>query len=170
MPALNTAVTNRKTIKKRGPYLTKYFREGGSQTFKVNDLVGVNTTNAHLLIAATGGNSYASDSTNPILGFAVQAGSNTTANTVNCAVDCFIEGSEFAVPVTNANANAVTAYSQLNGTLYTLYNDNSYSWLLAVNTSTNGVAEGIEIDPAEPVGTQNGYIWCRIPASKRYLS
>lgn len=162
MPA--TTDITRAGMKTRGRPKIRRFREAASQTWVPGDLVAVDV-NGHLVIAATGGNVYLTNATAKIVGRAINAAGNTTANTRWARVEVFCSGFEIGIPITNANNNAVTAHTLTNGQLLGVVNDNTYGWMVNVSQTTNGAFLITEIDTKETIGSARGYVWGHFPVA-----
>lgn len=151
-------------MKSRGRPTIRRFREAASQTWVPGDLIAVDA-NGHAIIAATGGNTYLTNAAHKIVGRAINAAGNTTANTRWARIRCFNDNYEIGIPVTNANVNAITAHTLTNGQLLGVVNDNTYGWMANVSQTTNGAFLITEIDIKENVGSARGYVWGHFPSA-----
>lgn len=148
--------------RRKGCWKVQYFPEAASQTFKVGDIVLLNSS-GQVAIGAAAGNDMTSASNVRFLGIAAQAATGTT----NTSLKVHVMGAEdawFLLPVEHATpASAVTAESQTYKTAstggYCLTHTSAGVWGVTIDTTSNPVVNIMEVSSDFPVGEQYGTVW-----------
>lgn len=150
--------------RRRGSWQVQYFPEAASSTFKVGDIVVVNSS-GQVAIGAAAGN----DMTNSVkfLGIAGEAASGTTNTNIKVYVPAASDA-HFLLPVEHATAaSAVTAETQVDET-FVLTHTTAGVWGVAIDTTTNACVKIMDISDDYAVADQHGTVWCAPIAANRF--
>lgn len=142
-------------------WTVQYFPEAASQSFKIGDIVQLNSS-GQVAIGATAGNDMTAASNLRPLGIVSQDATGVTNSKIKVLVPH--NGAQFLLPVEHATpASAVTAESQTYKTAvtggYVLTHTSGGVWAVAIDTTTNPIVNIMDICEDYPVGEQYGTVW-----------
>lgn len=151
--------------RRRGNWAVGYYPEAASQTFKIGDIVQLNSS-GQVAIGVAAGNDMTSASNVRVLGIAAQDSTGTTNTKLKVHIMAS-EDAQFLLPVEHATpASAVTAAAQTYKTAstagYCLTNTAAGVWAVTIDTTSNPLVAIMDICEDFPVGEQYGTVWVSV--------